>query len=141
MLLFLCALNCFYNAWGGILCGSGSTTALGSLLIAVACCRKTSASLFWLMSWTGFSFLRGIEKQSLGAKSMLGFLDLVIWQTFSQDSMKLACCFKENDLPILLPVIKLRFLAKITILVNRCPSLGAWAAFLDLRAFLMRWIK
>lgn len=64
------------------------------------------------MSWTGFSFLHGIEKQSLGAKSMLGFLDLVIWQTFSQDSMKLACCFKENDLPIIIASNKIEISSK-----------------------------
>lgn len=38
-------------------------------------------------------------------------------------------------------VVKLKFVAKLTILVSLCPLWGTWAAFLDLKTFVMRWIK
>lgn len=43
---------------------------------------------------------------------MLGFLDLVIWQTFSQGPMKLAYDFKENDLPRVIASNKIEISSK-----------------------------
>lgn len=56
--------------------------------------------------------LHGIDKQNLVVKIMLGFLDLVIWQTFSQGPVKLAYGFKENDLPRVIASNKIEISSK-----------------------------
>lgn len=93
------------------------------LLAAVVICSKHLLNyLSYELNWLLF-FLHGIDKQNL-VKIMLGFLDLVIWQTFSQGPIKLAYGFKKMTYQELLPVIKLKFLVKLKILVNMYTSLG-----------------
>lgn len=81
------------------------------LLAAVVICRKHLLNyLSYELNWLLF-FLHGIDKQNL-VKIVLGFLDLVIWQTFSQGPMKLAYGFKENDLPRVIASNKIEISSK-----------------------------
>lgn len=114
-LLFLCALKCVPTIHEVV-----SSMAKHQLLrvlevhAMVVICRKTSASLseLWVESGVFFFFSSWNWKAKCGGNSYACFLDLVIWQTFSQDWMPLAYCFKENDLPIVIASNKIEISTK-----------------------------
>lgn len=103
---------CSDNTWVGLLYGKVSACLKCLRFMLCGHLQENICFIIWVMSWVGFFFFFMELINKAWWQQLCLLLDLVIWQTFSQDWVTLAYCFKENDLPIIIASNKIEISSK-----------------------------